>query len=150
MITDITAKSIVKKFIKWCNKYGIPQKLLSDQGRQYISSEMKKILDSNKIKHIKTSSHNPTCNGISERLNSTIGVICRISKGMSIKELINNIFKGINFTCNSRLGVSPFEMIYKYSHFDMLKRNLQNQVTKAKEKEISISMKDNFQRNKNG
>ncbi|KAG0442500.1 hypothetical protein DMUE_0231 [Dictyocoela muelleri] len=39
-------------------------------------------------------------------------------------------------------------MIFKYSPFDIFKRNLQNQISKAKEKEIANSLNENLIRNK--
>ncbi|KAG0420508.1 Transposon Tf2-6 polyprotein [Dictyocoela roeselum] len=136
-LKDISAKSILITFKKWCRKYGIPKRFLSDQGRQYISMEFKKYLNENNVKHILTSAYNPTCNGISERINGTIGNICRISRKRTIKELLRNLFIGINFTCHTTLGLSPFELVYKYSPFDAFKRDLTREVNEAKSLESS-------------
>lgn len=80
-IFDITTRTVVlRTFQKWCGKYGFPKTFLSDQGRQYISSEFKRYLNENNITHKLTSAYNPSCNGISKRKNSMIGTICRISR----------------------------------------------------------------------
>ncbi|KAG0441125.1 hypothetical protein DMUE_1282 [Dictyocoela muelleri] len=110
-LKDISTKSILNTFKRWCHKYGIPKRFLSDQGRQYISMEFKKYLNENNVRNILTSVYNPTCNGISERINGINGTICKISRKSTIKELLRNLFIGINFTRHTTLGFSPFELI---------------------------------------
>ncbi|KAG0440786.1 Transposon Tf2-8 polyprotein [Dictyocoela muelleri] len=140
-LMDITSQSIQNALKKWIIKYGAPKRLLTDQGRQYIGSKFKRYLKKYQIKHILTSAYNPTCNGISERLNSKIATICRISRGSSIKELIINIFKGLNIPYHTRLGASPFEMIYKYSIFDPRKQNLHDKIKNLKNKGALLAKK---------
>ncbi|KAG0435785.1 Pol polyprotein [Dictyocoela muelleri] len=135
-LKDISAKSILMTFKRWCQKYGTPKRFLSDQGRQYISMEFRKYLKEKNVKHILTSVYNPTCNGISERINGTIGTICRISRKTTIRELLRNLFIGINFARHTTLGFSPFELVYKYSPFDAFKRNLSFKINEAKSQEI--------------
>jgi transposase InsO family protein len=48
--------SIEKEVIK---KFGPPEKLLSDRGRQFISTEFNDFIIKNKIKHVLTSPYNP-------------------------------------------------------------------------------------------
>ncbi|MEG0578157.1 MAG: RNase H-like domain-containing protein, partial [Bacilli bacterium] len=81
-IFDIKSNTIVKALIeKWIQHFGPPIKILSDQGRQYISSNFKNILNRYGIKQYITTSHNPTGNSISERINKTIAEVCRMSRG---------------------------------------------------------------------
>ncbi|KAG0419999.1 Pol polyprotein [Dictyocoela roeselum] len=146
-LQNITAHSVTKAFKKWCHKYGYPSKLLSDQSRQYISSKFKKFLKNHNIKHVLTSAYNPTCNGISERINSTIATICKISGRSTIPSLIKNISIGLNLPCHSKLKTSPFEMIFKYSILDVSRRNLSKKIQKLKREEAMNIKIDNQKMN---
>ncbi|KAG0419942.1 Pro-Pol polyprotein [Dictyocoela roeselum] len=107
-------------------RMGVPKKILSDQGRQYISETFKEILKQNNVQHILTSPHNPTGNSVSERINKTIADICRIYKGVSIYRLKRLIENRINHTYHRALNLSPHETVFKYSKLDPLKRELNN------------------------
>ena len=60
---------------------------LNYNGRQYISKEVYDINKKFNVEHLMTSTYNPSCNGLAERLNYTIGSILRINKGRSLKEI---------------------------------------------------------------
>ncbi|KAG0442605.1 Gypsy retrotransposon integrase-like protein 1 [Dictyocoela muelleri] len=62
-LKNITSNSVKNALKNWCLKYGYPKKFLSDQGRQFISSKQKKILDRHKIKHVITSAIIPHVTG---------------------------------------------------------------------------------------
>lgn len=68
-IFDLKSQSVLKRIKNWCNQFGYPSKILTDQGRQYIAQDIQDFFIENNIKHIKTTPFNPECNGISERLN---------------------------------------------------------------------------------
>lgn len=120
-----------KSFNILCGKYGTPKKFQSEEGRQYISSNFKHR-ENQGIKHIQTAAYNPTYNGISERLNSTISTICRSSRGKSISKLLRNLYIGLNLPGHIRLGLSPFDMVYEYSVLDAYKRNLKDKIESVK------------------
>ncbi|KAG0441048.1 hypothetical protein DMUE_1336 [Dictyocoela muelleri] len=68
----------------------------------------------NKIKHITTSTYNPTSNGISERLNQTIIKILKIYKNQNIKKIINIIKKNLNETYNTSIENFPNKILKEY------------------------------------
>ncbi|KAG0429710.1 hypothetical protein DMUE_5726 [Dictyocoela muelleri] len=85
-----------------------------------------------------TSPYNPTCNGISERLNATIKNKLRIYKGESLNEIVKKIEVNLNFSFHSTLKASPIEILKGYSVFDLLKKNIKDKlpIIKANEKII--------------
>ncbi|KAG0417629.1 Gag-Pro-Pol polyprotein [Dictyocoela roeselum] len=110
---SICSKNITKAFEdSWINKFGAPSKFLSDQGRQYIASEFKNLLKSYKIKHVLSSPYNPTCNSISERINSTILQVCRLNRGKSLPVLKKAIEIRLNLSPNTRYKLSPYEIVF--------------------------------------
>lgn len=127
ILFNISAEAVVKSMkLNLFERMGVPKKILSDQGRQYISETFKEILKQNNVQHILTSPHNPTGNSVSERINKTIADICRIYKGVSIYRLKRLIENRINHTYHRALNLSPHETVFKYSKLDPLKRELNN------------------------
>ncbi|KAG0435920.1 Transposon Tf2-6 polyprotein, partial [Dictyocoela muelleri] len=138
---DITAKTLAKSFeMTVIKNMGIPKSILTDQGRQYISQEFNILLSNYGINHVYSSAYNPTGNSVSERINKTIGDICRIFKGSSLHELKEMIETRINMTYHRILDTSPFELLNKYSAVDPLKRvMINNKKTKQEIKEKRIN-----------
>jgi transposase InsO family protein len=127
IVFEITSEQIIKSISQEIiNKHGSPRRLLSDQGRQFISLKFKEFIGKHNIKHVLTNAHNPTANSIVERINQSIGNIARICKGFSLKELKEKICTHLNYSTNRTTKYSPFEIIYKHSPFDILRRKLQN------------------------
>ena len=56
----------------WISKYGIPQKLMHDNGGEFVNEEVLMYLDSLEIKSITTPAYSPFCKGIVERHNAVV------------------------------------------------------------------------------
>ncbi|KAG0432648.1 hypothetical protein DMUE_5483 [Dictyocoela muelleri] len=142
IIKNIKSSSIIKKLKKWLEVYPTPLRFLSDNGRQYISSKFKELLRKNNISHRKTAPYNPMSNGISERINSTILFILRIYKGDTLSEVIKNIEINLNFTYHSILRSSPMEFLNGYSLFDIVKRDLSEDIEKCLAREENLKREE--------
>lgn len=108
----------------WIDKFGSPKEIITDQGRQYISKNFKTLIENHQVKHTLTSAHNPTCNGISERINQTIGIFLRLCKGKNLKDLKQHIHTRLNFNVNSALNATLYEVVFKRDVFNNKKREL--------------------------
>ncbi|KAG0441243.1 Retrovirus-related Pol polyprotein from transposon [Dictyocoela muelleri] len=95
---------------KWLNVHGPPKKCLTDNGRQFTSKEFESISKNYKIIHIKTAPYNHTGNAVVERINQEIGLVLRLTRGKSIKEVEHSIWKRINMTANTTTGYCPYEI----------------------------------------
>ncbi|KAG0426439.1 Retrovirus-related Pol polyprotein from transposon TNT 1-94, partial [Dictyocoela muelleri] len=115
-------------------KLRTPKKVLSDQGSQYISEDLRKNLTSNNIDHKTTSAYNPSGNSISERLNKTIAEVCRIYKGCSVFNLKGFIETRLNETYHRILSATMSEIINNYASIDQLKRELKHTELKVNAK----------------
>ncbi|KAG0441142.1 Transposon Tf2-8 polyprotein [Dictyocoela muelleri] len=146
-IEDIKTETIISQFKKWLELYHTPKKILTDLGRQYISNTFERFLKSNCIKHIQTSPYNPTANGISERINSTIKNILRIYKGKLLKDVIAKIETNLNFTYHSIMKTSPFEILHGYSIFEVTNKN-NNKCLDLKQAEKNRKIKDQEKKNR--
>lgn len=113
---------------KWIKHHGPPTTCLSDQGRQYVSKEFNEFLKDNQIKPILATPFNPTGNSISERINQTITRVLKTNKTIPLRIVLQKINYTLQNQYNRHLKASPFEIVYKYSPFDPLHRDL-SQVT---------------------
>lgn len=73
-----TGNFVIECLLDGVQKYGLPQEILTDQGRQYFSwrgkSEFQKVLAREGIQHVVARSHHPQTLGKCERLWKTIGI----------------------------------------------------------------------------
>lgn len=68
-----TAETVADKFVsEFISRYGLVQRLLTDQGKQFESKLFKKMCELLKIKKIRCSAFHPQCNGKTERFNRTM------------------------------------------------------------------------------
>lgn len=71
-LRSITATHVVEELLKWIAWVGIPCKILTDQGTNFMSVIMKALCSTLGITHLKTSVYHPQMNDLVERLNGTI------------------------------------------------------------------------------
>ncbi|KAG0442714.1 Retrovirus-related Pol polyprotein from transposon 17.6 [Dictyocoela muelleri] len=115
LLEEISSKSIIENaFKKFIKKDMNIEKCITDNGRQYTSSEFNEFLNSKKIKHIKTSPYNPQSNGISERINQTILKVLKIFQGLSINYILKTISKNLNNVYNTSIKNFPRQIIELY------------------------------------
>ncbi|UYV64628.1 K02A2.6-like, partial [Cordylochernes scorpioides] len=67
ILRDITSKTIVDCLRQVFARFGLPEFLVTDNGRQFVSREMEEFTRMNRIRHTKTSPYNPSTNGLAER-----------------------------------------------------------------------------------
>lgn len=111
-IEKIDSNTIVKIFKKiWLTKFPLPKAVISDQGRQFISLNFKKILQKRKIKHILTCAYNPESNGVVERINGKILNSIRTCRKSDFEDCMNVIWRNLNCLKVRTIGYSPIEII---------------------------------------
>ncbi|UYV71532.1 K02A2.6-like, partial [Cordylochernes scorpioides] len=67
IIKDITSRTIIGHLREIFARFGLPELLVTDNGRQFVSSEFEEFTKINGIRHTKTSPYNPSTNGLAER-----------------------------------------------------------------------------------
>ena len=70
--TDITSATIMHWLDTVFCEAGLPQQLISDNGRQFTSDSFKSYLANRDITHIRTTPYHPQANGLVERFNRTL------------------------------------------------------------------------------
>ena len=71
-LTCVTSKAVIIQLRGIFEEYGIPEKLISDNGPQFAASEFRDFSKSYGFQHVTTSPHFPRSNGFIERLVGTI------------------------------------------------------------------------------
>ncbi|GFS74572.1 retrovirus-related Pol polyprotein from transposon opus [Trichonephila clavipes] len=72
-IPEITAEIVGRAFYeKWICRFGVPAKLVTDQGRQFKAELFRSIAAICGAKVAHTTSYHPQCNGKVERLHRTL------------------------------------------------------------------------------
>ncbi|KAI4293356.1 hypothetical protein PAPHI01_2630 [Pancytospora philotis] len=106
------AKFLMERIIL---QHGAPSQLLSDQGREFQNECVKGLCKRLKVVKSFTSAYHPQCNGAVERLNRTlIAKLAKICNGRwsDWDEKLPWAVYSYRIAPISRLGCSPFEMLY--------------------------------------
>lgn len=113
-IEDITAETIAKALIRgWISHYGVPQKITTDQGRQFESSLFNKMSQLLGCQHFKTTPYHPQSNGIIERFHRTLKASIKCyTNANDWSEILPLLTLGLRTIYKLDLNASPAEMLY--------------------------------------
>lgn len=72
-IPNQTAETVAREFVqKIITRYGVPSKLLTDQGRNFVSALFKGVCTLLGVQKLQTTPYHPQCNGMVERLHRSL------------------------------------------------------------------------------
>ena len=95
--------------------YGFPEKILSNQGRNFESLLISELCELTQIKKLRTTPYRPEGNGSCERFNRTlISILGTLPKDFKSKWLqhISTLTYAYNCTCSNATGFSPYYLLY--------------------------------------
>lgn len=69
---DLTSATVIRILKDCFARFGIPQKLITDNGRQFISEEFKDFIKNWQFKHVTSSPYHAQSNGLAERAVQTV------------------------------------------------------------------------------
>ena len=107
-----TAKTLWNKHIM---HYDFPQKILSDQGRNFESKLIKHLVQSSSTQKLRSSPHHPQTNGQCKKFNSSLIYIFETlsKKGeRNWKEMVSTLVHAYICTINSAAGFSPHSLMF--------------------------------------
>ena len=110
---QMTAKTLWDKFIV---HYGLPKKILIDQGQTFESQLVADLFELMGMQKIWTSPYHQQTNGQCERFNSTVINMLGTSpkeKKSEWKNHIGTLIHAYNCTQNSATGFSPYYLMYR-------------------------------------
>ncbi|UYV70991.1 K02A2.6-like, partial [Cordylochernes scorpioides] len=88
IIKDITSRTIIGHLREIFARFGLPELLVTDNGRQFVSSEFEEFTKINSISHTKASPYNPSTNGLAERYVREFKNSLRKNQGKDSVEII--------------------------------------------------------------
>ena len=113
-ISDISAKTVAKKLYEgWITRFGCPDKITTDQGRQFESEVFTNLAKLMGIERIRTTAYHPQSNGMIERWHRNLkaALIARGNTNNWVKELPTIIF-GLRNCPRQDTGYSAAEMVF--------------------------------------
>lgn len=110
---DMTAETVARNLIgTWIARYGCPQYITTDQGRQFESHMLNELFKILGVKHIRTTPYHPQANGIIERWHRTLKAsILAVGKDAWTDHL-PLIMLGLRTAYKQDLKTSPAELLY--------------------------------------
>ena len=107
-----TTQNLWDKFIV---HYGLPEKILTDQGHNFESDLLKALCQIAQVKKIQTSGYHPQTNGQCECFNATLinmlGTLSEKPKG-TWREQVPTLVYAYNCTMCNAMGFSPYYLMF--------------------------------------
>ena len=96
----------------------LPERLLSDNGPEFVSEAFKEVLRKYGIQHTFTTPLHPASNGAVERLNRTICEMlrCNVERTDCWDEIIPKVVIDYNHSSHATIGSSPSEFLLTVQH----------------------------------
>lgn len=111
---DITAETVARVIYEgWICRYGCPNRLTSDQGRQFESHLFSELLKYLGVKRIRTTPYHPQSNGLVERWHRSLksALSARLDNSSWIKEL-STVMYGLRAAGRSDSGISAAQLVF--------------------------------------
>ncbi|KAG7309608.1 hypothetical protein JYU34_004079 [Plutella xylostella] len=112
-LEDITAETCARTFIAgWVARFGCPERITTDRGRQFESQLFKTIATLIGASHHTTTSYHPAANGLVERLHRQLkaAITCHVNSRWT--ETLPLVLLGIRSAWKDDLQTSAAELVY--------------------------------------
>ncbi|GFW94078.1 retrovirus-related Pol polyprotein from transposon opus [Trichonephila clavipes] len=112
-IPEITAEIVGRAFYeKWICRFGVPAKLVTDQGRQFEAELFRSIAAICGAKVAHTTSYHPQCNGKVERLHRTLKGAIKAHNNIRWTESLPTVLLGLRAAIRPDISYTIAQMVY--------------------------------------
>ena len=112
-VTNITSHCVNQFLADTFARWGLPEEIISDNGRQFVSREFEEFLRNLNIKHSRTALYHPQANGAVERFNRVLKEGLRVGKyeGKPFESTLRSIIANYRSTVHGTTGMTPAELM---------------------------------------
>ena len=151
--SSTTATNTIKVLREIFSRHGLPEKIVSDNGPQFISAEFSEFCKVNGIKHFRVAPYHPASNGLAEHMVQTFKQSMHRSNndGIPFPQRIVNFLLMYRTTPHCITNIAPCELLMGRAlrtRLDVLRPNLESKVcleqTKQKQSHDQHSKLRNF------
>ena len=114
-LSKIDAETVAEALVTMFSRVGIPEKILSDQGTQFMSAVMQETSRLLSVRQLVTTPYHPMCNGLVERFNGTLKCMLKrmcAEKSKDWDRYLLALLFAYREVPQENLGFSPFELLY--------------------------------------
>ncbi|GFT72462.1 retrovirus-related Pol polyprotein from transposon opus [Trichonephila clavipes] len=112
-IPEITAEIVGRAFYeKWICRFGVPAKVVTDQGRQFEAELFRSIAAICGAKVAHTTSYHPQCNGKVERLHRTLKGAIKAPNNIRWTESLPTVLLGLRAAIRPDISYTIAQMVY--------------------------------------
>lgn len=143
-MSNITSNKTIEAFKNIFSRFGLPNHLVTDNGRSFTSSEFRDFCKCNQIKHTFSAPYHPATNGAAERFVGTFKTaVTKIKEnGHTLSTAINIFLNDYRSTPQKSTGVAPSKL--------MLGREIRNRFSLLRPPPIEENMKNVVSKRKIG
>ncbi|GBP61033.1 Retrovirus-related Pol polyprotein from transposon 412 [Eumeta japonica] len=119
-IPDKEAITISKQLLIFCQHYGTPQRLHSDQGSEFTSNILKQLMKLLGTNHTFSTAYHPQTNGALERFHATLHEYLRMYQTRNLfnwDQMIPFAVICHNTSINQSTGYTPHELLFGYKPY---------------------------------
>lgn len=112
-LSSTTAAAVIDRLMEVFARFGLPSELVSDNGPQFVASEMEQFLKRLGIRHTRSSPRYPQSNGMVERLHRVLRERLRgLRPSIPLSRRLQQVLMDIRNSTNRMLGTTPCEALF--------------------------------------
>ena len=121
MMQFITSSKTIEKLRITFANYGLPRKVVTDNGSSFTSEEFRTFMSENGIVHVTSAPYHPSSNELAERAVQTFNNGINRTQGSTIQERLSKFLFTYRITPHTTTGIAPSQLLVR-RHVDAIRR----------------------------